>query len=168
MNKSDKRSKEQEVGYGQPPKSGQFRKGQSGNPAGRPKKKDPSCIDLSAILASEVQVNGKQMDAREVELRQQVKKALDPKGSLKSLRHVIEMFEKHGAMKPIKPKRNEMALPSTKDFPWAVQEILLRQGLIYPWTKKQISAAKATYLERRNDGDRIYDKLAGHEEWLMS
>jgi hypothetical protein len=168
MSKTDKRSKEQEVGYGQPPTSSQFKKGQSGNPKGRPKKKDPSCIDLSAILTREVQVNGKQMDAREVELRQQVKKALDPKGSLKSLRHVIEMFEKHGAMKPPTPKRNRMELPSTKDFPWAVQEILLRQGLVYPWTQKQIKAAKASYLEGRNDGDQIYDKLAGHEEWLMS
>ena len=26
-----------EVGYGKPPRSGQFRKGQSGNPKGRPK-----------------------------------------------------------------------------------------------------------------------------------
>ncbi len=37
----DNRTPEEEpkVGYGEPPKSSQFKKGQSGNPAGRPKKK---------------------------------------------------------------------------------------------------------------------------------
>jgi len=59
----------------------QFKKCLSGNPKGRPKKNtDPSVVDLDAILPSEVQVNGAPMDAREVGLRQQVKKALERKG----------------------------------------------------------------------------------------
>jgi len=33
----DSEKTEYEIGYGKPPKSGQFRKGQSGNPKGRPK-----------------------------------------------------------------------------------------------------------------------------------
>lgn len=33
----DSKKNEYEIGYGKPPKSGQFRKGQSGNPKGRPK-----------------------------------------------------------------------------------------------------------------------------------
>ena len=37
MSGSDK--KDYEIGYGKPPKSGQFQKGQSGNPRGRPRKK---------------------------------------------------------------------------------------------------------------------------------
>ena len=45
-------------------------------------------------------MNGAPMDAREVELRQQVKKALEPKGALKSVRHVFDEFERYGAMKP--------------------------------------------------------------------
>jgi hypothetical protein len=36
--KSRKGGKDYEVGYRKPPKSGQFRKGMSGNPSGRPKK----------------------------------------------------------------------------------------------------------------------------------
>lgn len=38
-----------EVGYGKPPKSGQFRKGQSGNPKGRPKKHRTLAEDVRRV-----------------------------------------------------------------------------------------------------------------------
>ena len=166
MSNTNNTPDDQEVGYRRPPKSGQFKKGHSGNLKGRPKKEDPAIFNLDAVLADQVMVNGAPMDARELELRQQVKKALDPKGALKSVSHVIETFEAHGAMRPpaAKPVRNE--LPSQMEFPWAVQEILLRQGYMHPWRKAQISMAKKIYLETRDEGDRAFDKLMGHEEWL--
>lgn len=40
--------KKYEVGYGKPPKQGQFKKGQSGNPKGRPKKKNPVEVEMRA------------------------------------------------------------------------------------------------------------------------
>lgn len=45
---------EYEVGYKKPPKSTQFKKGQSGNPRGRPKKK-PERLDVSASFAKALQ-----------------------------------------------------------------------------------------------------------------
>lgn len=48
--------KEYEVGYKKPPKSTQFKKGQSGNPAGRKKKPKPESIyQAFVLLANETQ-----------------------------------------------------------------------------------------------------------------
>ena len=164
---SDPKENEIGAGYGQPPVSGQFKPGKSGNLKGRPKKPDPSVVDLDAILTNEVQANGAPMDTREVELFQQVKKALDPKGSLKSMRYVINVFEKHGAMRPPDPKSNTVNLEPFRHVPWAIQEKLLRRGIAPPWSKKVLDEAKAAYLESRDEGDRRHDVAAGYEEWLM-
>ncbi len=41
----------EKIGYGRPPKAGQFKPGQSGNPQGRPKGSTNLATDLSAELA---------------------------------------------------------------------------------------------------------------------
>jgi hypothetical protein len=57
------------AGYKRPPKSGQFKKGQSGNPGGRPKRSGPIDIDFDQHLGEvfDVKVNGRQqkMSAKE-------------------------------------------------------------------------------------------------------
>lgn len=45
------------VGYGRPPKGGQFKPGQSGNPKGRPKGTRNFATDLISTLSSPVKVN---------------------------------------------------------------------------------------------------------------
>lgn len=42
------------VGYGKPPKQRQFKPGESGNPAGRPKKAESDPIDISEVLNESV------------------------------------------------------------------------------------------------------------------
>ena len=55
------KDKDYEVGYGRPPKDKQFKKGQSGNPKGRPKGSRNFRTDLQEELQMQVQVteNGK-------------------------------------------------------------------------------------------------------------
>jgi Family of unknown function (DUF5681) len=47
---------EYKVGYGKPPKSGQFKRGRSGNPKGRPKGSQKLATDLAAELSEQIPV----------------------------------------------------------------------------------------------------------------
>lgn len=53
MPKSKKTDSEYDVGYRKPPKSTRFKKGESGNRKGRPKKKDHTFEDLVVKIGSE-------------------------------------------------------------------------------------------------------------------
>lgn len=50
-----------EVGYGKPPKKNQFKKGKSGNPKGRPKKKKSRTELFDEVWHDDITVNGKKM-----------------------------------------------------------------------------------------------------------
>jgi len=70
------------VGYGKPPKDKQFKKGRSGNPAGRPKKPPPVTFrnpwdDLLVLQTSRVKLNGKWvvMSQKEIFYRRQANDA---------------------------------------------------------------------------------------------
>ena len=51
-----KRKGDYDVGYGKPPRSGQFKPGQSGNPRGRPKKRSASAEQIAEVLYGKVTV----------------------------------------------------------------------------------------------------------------
>lgn len=66
------------VGYCNPPKSGQFRKGQSGNPRGRPKRIDDPFTTLEKVMARRVAIAGedRKIPIREALLRRLRERAL--------------------------------------------------------------------------------------------
>jgi hypothetical protein len=53
----DRETEDYKVGYGKPPKSGQFKKGASGNPSGRPKKAPDFGSELLRVLNSPLIIN---------------------------------------------------------------------------------------------------------------
>lgn len=95
---SDDENYDYEVGYGKPPKSTQFKKGQSGNPRGRPKKLMPTVAGQVARLMGEkysARVNGEAvlMTGEEMIARRLMEKAL--KGDPKAFEKVHQLANQH-------------------------------------------------------------------------
>ena len=63
--KKEKKTGDYAVGYGKPPQHGQFRKGRSGNPKGRPKKSKNMSTIMKELMESPVTIrqNGRQRNA---------------------------------------------------------------------------------------------------------
>lgn len=87
------KKKDYEVGYGRPPKKSQFRKGQSGNPSGRPKKilthEEIVARELNRKVTITVHGKEKRLTKRELMHIANIQKAI--KGDFKAFKAVIEL-----------------------------------------------------------------------------
>jgi hypothetical protein len=88
------------VGYGQPPKHTQFRKGQSGNPKGRPKAVNahmPVSRIIRHSLSEEIQgkVNGKTRKMTKLAAIIEVQSAKALNGDTRAAKLVIDLGQKH-------------------------------------------------------------------------
>ncbi|MEN0653996.1 MULTISPECIES: DUF5681 domain-containing protein [Hyphobacterium] len=97
---SDSSEDDYEVGYGKPPKSTRFKKGQSGNPRGRPKKLASTVAGQVSRLMREqysARVNGEvvSMTGEEMIARRLMEKAL--KGDPKAFEKVHQLTNQHQA-----------------------------------------------------------------------
>src|SRR5258706_16147799 len=82
-------SSDDQVGYGKPPRHSRFRKGQSGNPRGRPKGSQSAARLARSILNEKIVIreNGKRrwITRREAMLKQGIM------GDLRSIREVLNL-----------------------------------------------------------------------------
>jgi hypothetical protein len=93
--RDDREAEDYEVGYGKPPQSGQFKKGVSGNPAGRPKKESDFGSQLMRELNSPLVINenGNRKVIRKIEgvAKQLVNKSIS--GHLPSSRLMLAQYQ---------------------------------------------------------------------------
>ncbi len=95
------------VGYGKPPAHTQFKKGQSGNPKGRPKRDDPSWTQaLPNTLEDKilVTIDGKQRELtmQEIFVERVIEQCL--KGNKTAIRKLLALrsfVHKQGDLKPV-------------------------------------------------------------------
>jgi len=111
-----------EVGYGKPPKRSQFKRGQSGNPTGRPKGAKSGPIDIAVILSEPLTVRTagttQRMSPFEVGVRQLVKQGLSKNG-LKAILEFFKVCETYGIIPPVPPaERGGGALVVPKTWDW--------------------------------------------------
>jgi hypothetical protein len=101
-----------EVGYGRPPKKTQFKKGKSGNPKGRPKRRLDVASTLERTLAEQIAIkDGEQMQemsAGEAVLYKQVRKAM--KGDQTAFDLVMRQAQRHGLLRE-EPRRDNSRGP---------------------------------------------------------
>lgn len=131
MSKKSKRADaDYEVGYGKPPKARQFKKGESGNPRGRP----PKSKNMNTLLDEELDRlitlrdgNGvRQISTREAIVKQMIQDAL--KGDLRQLQFLFRHLESRNDPEPfwtcpafgrIPPSRKSPRSPAKTRAIWA-------------------------------------------------
>ena len=120
--RDQKSTADYEVGYGKPPKHRQFKRGQSGNPNGRPKAAKSGPTDIAAILGEPLTVRQagttRRMSAFEVGVRQLVKRALS-KTDLKAILAFVGLCESYGIIAPLPAPdggRRVLVVPKTWDW----------------------------------------------------
>ena len=103
----DESADAKKVGYRHPPRSGQFRKGRSGNPKGRPKGALNVATVLSKTLREKVIINEhgqrKTVTKLQAAIKQLVNKAAS--GDLRALRQLVELACDAEAKENVNEKR---------------------------------------------------------------
>ncbi len=135
-------SDNESVGYGKPPKHGRFKKGQSGNPKGRPKRKE--FTDVSATIAEvmaetvTVRTNGQKRTMNRLEAFTEILRVEALRGNAKAARKFFQIAARTGLLpkddnspgvrigEPPTKGRNAKILRGMKavhpnGLPWAVQ-----------------------------------------------
>jgi uncharacterized protein DUF5681 len=156
----DHKQKDYSIGYKRPPMQSQFKKGQSGNPGGRRKKSGPVHVDLERILNETFQVSVagrlQAMSAKEVEIRQILKRALEKK-DFRAIAHLLGLFEKHNCF-ATERVCGVVTLP-TNSMPWRIARLIFEKyGLPETWTKRHITWGRKQYEATKTELERLCEE----------
>lgn len=93
-----KDSEDYQVGYGKPPRAHQFKKGQSGNPKGRPKgrKNDETLILEMLNEQLPYRENGEEKDGPAIKIVLKRLQMAAMEGNLKAIRIILDLAEQQG------------------------------------------------------------------------
>jgi hypothetical protein len=109
MNDND--ADDDKVGYGKPPKHTRFRKGQSGNPKGRPKGMRNFTKDLEDVLKSKVRISedgcSKAVSSQMAALMRLREKALNGDG--RALDRMLALAAEHSAEKEARSAERQLS-----------------------------------------------------------
>ncbi len=109
------------TGYGYPPEKGKFKKGESGNPKGRPKAVRPGPTDVAQILNKPVTIRQgdvtREISSFEAGVRKQVSLALNDE-NLDAALEFINLCEKYGSMMPASLPRAGGVVRVPKEWFW--------------------------------------------------
>jgi hypothetical protein len=114
-----------EVGYGKPPAAHQFRKGKSGNPFGRPKKK-PGIVEMVQRVMNEkvpITLNGRRRMVTSIEAAFHVVRTKGISGDLKAIRFMQTLIDRYEA--------GNVAEPLSSDKDLAILEDILSRAATY-------------------------------------
>ncbi|SHG22225.1 hypothetical protein SAMN02745157_3712 [Kaistia soli DSM 19436] len=171
---SDNKSPPSDVGYRRPPPRTRFKKGQSGNPGGRPRKKGPAVTDMAALLDAPVKLRqggrAKTVAMKEAQLRAMLKKAMT--GDLEAVAYCLQQFDAHGAIAmPELEQGGVIHIPKTMPIGMGT---LLVQFFGRPkektatgvpiWSADQIAIARERYLASVSDDERNDDLRRGYPD----
>lgn len=142
-----------EVGYGRPPRQTRFKKGQSGNPKGRPKTRGGAEVDLADLRTGLVTImqdgKARQMPAKEVELRKILAKAI--KGDMRSIKYLLGQFEKYRVVRaPLRPVGGGVAA-MPKSMPFDMGVLMFCEFGPPPWSEREVKQGRALYLATHTD-----------------
>ena len=169
MSKQDKTSSgaPNDVGYRRPPRHAQFKKGQSGNPHGAPRRKGKLAIDFDALIDSPISitVNGKAMKMcpKEIELRKITARALKGKGDVKAIRYLLNQFKHHDIVKRAEAPQSGGVLTMPNTMPLNMAMCILTRFGAPPWSKREIDMGRLEYVNARSAEQKAIDDLIDHD-----
>jgi len=124
------------VGYGRPPKQHQFKRGQSGNPQGRPKRPIPERVRIASMLEEPVTVTIKgkreKLQVFEVGLRNLVQKAVKERHLLSTIQ-LLKQGQKLDLIQKPSPLNLRNAIEIPKDWDQREWDMMFNEFGPPPW-----------------------------------